>query len=93
MYFATLTAICALIPIAFAELQIVPGATWTVADTGDHLQTHSNGIIKVGEWYYSVGENKTQTAENPQGNLFNSVAVSLYIARIWTWRIETDKLL
>ena len=57
--------------------QIVPGATWTVEDTGIHLQAHGTGIIKVDDWYYAVGENKTKTDVNPGGNLFNSVAVCI----------------
>lgn len=71
-----LLAFCVFLPVTFGRLDIVPGATWTVPNTGDHLQAHGTGILKVGEFYYAVGENKTQTSTNPTGSYFNSVAVS-----------------
>jgi beta-xylosidase len=53
--------------------EIVPGATWTVRNTGRHLQAHGGGIIwhQADRSYYLIGENKTA---NPNSNLFQSVA-------------------
>lgn len=42
-----------------ASLQIVPGATWTATNTGEHIQAHGAGIIKVDDTYYLIGEDKT----------------------------------
>lgn len=44
---------------ATATLQIVPGATWTATNTGTHIQAHGGGILKVGDKWYWVGEDKT----------------------------------
>ncbi|RPB07816.1 Arabinanase/levansucrase/invertase [Morchella conica CCBAS932] len=52
-------------------LEIVPGATWTVPNTGNHLQAHGGGIIKIDDTFYIVGENKTA---KPGDNLFQTVA-------------------
>ncbi|KAI9741140.1 MAG: hypothetical protein M1834_002853 [Cirrosporium novae-zelandiae] len=53
---------------------IHPGATWTVENTGTHMQAHGTGIIYVDGYYYAVGENKTYTEDNTSGSRFNSVA-------------------
>ncbi|KAH7077412.1 galactan 1,3-beta-galactosidase [Paraphoma chrysanthemicola] len=42
-----------------ATLQIVPGATWTATNTGQHIQAHGGGMLKVGDKWYWVGEDKT----------------------------------
>lgn len=35
-----------------ASLQIVPGATWTAANTGLHVQAHGGSITKSNGLYY-----------------------------------------
>ncbi|KAH7030034.1 galactan 1,3-beta-galactosidase [Macrophomina phaseolina] len=48
-----------LVSAVSASLQIVPGATWTATNTGEHVQAHGAGITKVGDTYYLIGEDKT----------------------------------
>ncbi|CCT61079.1 hypothetical protein IAQ61_001636 [Plenodomus lingam] len=59
MRFLGLATIGLLAAVASASLQIVPGATWTATNTGTHIQAHGAGIIKVGNKWYWVGEDKT----------------------------------
>ncbi|KAH9860350.1 hypothetical protein J1614_011681 [Plenodomus biglobosus] len=54
-----LTTIGLLAAASTATLQIVPGATWTATNTGTHIQAHGGGILKVGDKWYWVGEDKT----------------------------------
>lgn len=57
--------------VATGHLEIVPGATWTVPNTGKHLQAHGPGILKIDDTFYIVGENKTA---QPGDSLFQTVA-------------------
>lgn len=41
-----------LVGAAFGSLQIVPGATWTAKNTGDHVQAHGGSITKYNGLYY-----------------------------------------
>ncbi|KAJ0159313.1 hypothetical protein CTA2_9938 [Colletotrichum tanaceti] len=50
-----------------AALGIVPGATWTATNTGEHVQAHGAGIIEEDGVYYMIGEDKTD------GVLFRAV--------------------
>ncbi|RAR05943.1 carbohydrate-binding module family 35 protein [Stemphylium lycopersici] len=59
MHFLSLASIGLLTSVASASLQIVPGATWTATNTGQHIQAHGGGIIKDGDKWYWVGEDKT----------------------------------
>ncbi|KZM21638.1 uncharacterized protein EKO05_0008007 [Ascochyta rabiei] len=63
----TLSVIGLLASAASASLQIVPGATWTATNTGQHIQAHGGGILKDGDKWYWVGEDKTN------GNSFINV--------------------
>lgn len=56
-----------------SHLEIVPGATWTVQNTGHHLQAHGGGIVwhPIDKSYYLIGENKTA---NPNSDLFQSIS-------------------
>lgn len=55
-----------------ASLQIVPGATWTSPTTGQHIQAHGGGIIKVGSTWYWVGENKFNGSAYQSINCYSS---------------------
>ncbi|KAH8731533.1 glycosyl hydrolase [Phaeosphaeriaceae sp. PMI808] len=55
-----------------ATLQIVPGATWTATNTGQHIQAHGGGILKVGEKWYWVGEDKTNGTAFINVNCYSS---------------------
>ncbi|KAG7418950.1 hypothetical protein Forpe1208_v003449 [Fusarium oxysporum f. sp. rapae] len=48
---------------------------------GRSLQAHGGGLLEVDGTCYLIGENKTRTASNPRGNLYNSVAFGLWDAR------------
>ena len=60
---------------------IIPGGSWT--DTsGNSLQAHGAGLIKVGSTYYWFGEDRTQ-------NNVSYVAISCYASTDlvhWTFR-------
>ncbi|KAH6663947.1 glycosyl hydrolase family 43 protein [Plectosphaerella plurivora] len=45
--------------IAHATLDVIPGASWTATNTGEHVQAHGHGIIQVDGIYYMIGEDKT----------------------------------
>ncbi|ORY11419.1 galactan 1,3-beta-galactosidase [Clohesyomyces aquaticus] len=55
-----------------ATLQIVPGGTWTATNTGKHIQAHGGGMIKVGDTYYWVGEDKTDGSAFQNVNCYSS---------------------
>ncbi|KAF2131272.1 carbohydrate-binding module family 35 protein [Dothidotthia symphoricarpi CBS 119687] len=55
-----------------ATLQIVPGATWTATNTGQHIQAHGGGMIKVGSKWYWVGEDKTNGSAFQNINCYSS---------------------
>ncbi|KAF9730425.1 galactan 1,3-beta-galactosidase [Paraphaeosphaeria minitans] len=57
--------------ITNATLQIVPGATWT-ATTGKHIQAHGGTMIRVGNTYYWVGEDKTDGSAFQNVNCYSS---------------------
>jgi hypothetical protein len=47
-------------------------------DTNDKLlQAHGGSVTEVDGTFYLIGENKTTSEDNPRGNYFNSVAVSV----------------
>ncbi|KAL4968301.1 glycosyl hydrolase family 43 protein [Aspergillus stella-maris] len=52
---------------ANAALDIIPGATWTATNTGDHIQAHGAGLIEENGTYYLIGEDKTN------GTLFRAI--------------------
>ncbi|KAL4797874.1 glycosyl hydrolase [Aspergillus venezuelensis] len=52
---------------AGAALDIIPGATWTATNTGDHIQAHGAGLIEESGTYYLIGEDKTN------GTLFHAI--------------------
>ncbi|PSN65528.1 galactan 1,3-beta-galactosidase [Corynespora cassiicola Philippines] len=58
--------------IARASLQIVPGGTWTATNTGKHIQAHGGGILKAGDRYYWVGEDKTNGSAFQNINCYSS---------------------
>ncbi|CAN9189166.1 unnamed protein product [Alternaria alternata] len=58
--------------VASATLQIVPGATWTATNTGQHIQAHGAGIIKDGGKWYWVGEDKTNGTAFTNINCYSS---------------------
>ncbi|KAI4909683.1 uncharacterized protein J4E92_010601 [Alternaria infectoria] len=58
--------------IVNATLQIVPGATWTATNTGQHIQAHGAGIIKDGEKWYWIGEDKTNGTAFTNINCYSS---------------------
>ena len=45
--------------VAYAALQVVPGATWTATNTSGHAQAHGTGILELDDMYDLIGENKT----------------------------------
>ncbi|KAH3904042.1 hypothetical protein HBI56_042830 [Parastagonospora nodorum] len=55
-----------------AALQIVPGATWTATNTGQHIQAHGGGMLKVGDKWYWVGEDKTNGTAFVNINCYSS---------------------
>lgn len=57
---------------AHATLQIVPGATWTAANTGKHVQAHGAGMVQVGSTYYMIGEDKTGGSAFQNVNCYSS---------------------
>ncbi|KAK7537962.1 galactan 1,3-beta-galactosidase [Phyllosticta citricarpa] len=62
----------ALASVAHASLQIVPGATWTAQDTGEHLQAHGAGLIHVDGTFYMIGEDKTNGSSFQNINCYSS---------------------
>ncbi|KAH7391705.1 glycosyl hydrolase [Pyrenochaeta sp. MPI-SDFR-AT-0127] len=67
-----LTTLGLLASVASATLQIVPGATWTATNTGQHIQAHGGGIIKVGGKWYWIGEDKTNGTAFINVNCYSS---------------------
>ncbi|KAF9876805.1 glycosyl hydrolase family 43 protein [Colletotrichum karsti] len=57
---------------AQAALSIVPGATWTATNTGEHVQAHGNGIIEENGVYYMIGEEKTDGSAFQAVNCYSS---------------------
>ncbi|KAI1771456.1 carbohydrate-binding module family 35 protein [Hypoxylon cercidicola] len=57
--------------LAEASLQVVPGATWTTSNN-EHMQAHGGGLIKVGDTYYLVGEDKTGGSAFQNVNCYSS---------------------
>ncbi|KAF9258587.1 galactan 1,3-beta-galactosidase [Marasmius fiardii PR-910] len=78
------SSLCLLLSVAQAAV-IVPGATWT--DTsGNVIQAHGGGILKVGSTYYWHGEDKAHNS-----GLFR--AVSCYSSSdLVSWTRQTDSL-
>ncbi|KAL4931949.1 glycosyl hydrolase family 43 protein [Aspergillus undulatus] len=70
---------------ARAALDIIPGATWTATNTGEHIQAHGAGIIEENGVYYLIGEEKTD------GTLFQ--AVNCYSStNLIEWTFENQLL-
>ncbi|OSS54079.1 hypothetical protein B5807_01683 [Epicoccum nigrum] len=67
-----ISALGLLATVATASLQIVPGATWTATNTGQHIQAHGGGILKVGSTWYWVGEDKTNGTSFINVNCYSS---------------------
>ncbi|CAE6472685.1 unnamed protein product [Rhizoctonia solani] len=59
-------------PKTAATLQIVPAATWTASGTNQHIQAHGGGMIKEGNTYYWVGENKLNGSAFQSINCYSS---------------------
>ncbi|KAL4787992.1 glycosyl hydrolase [Aspergillus varians] len=57
---------------ARAALSIIPGATWTGTNTGEHVQAHGAGIIEENGIYYMIGEEKTDGALFQAVNCYSS---------------------
>ncbi|KAF2456989.1 glycosyl hydrolase family 43 protein [Lineolata rhizophorae] len=55
-----------------ADLQVVPGATWTANNTGTHIQAHGGGITVADGRYYWVGEDKTNGSAFQNINCYSS---------------------
>ncbi|CAE7178317.1 hypothetical protein CFE70_005844 [Pyrenophora teres f. teres 0-1] len=72
MRFLSLTTSALLASVVNASLQIVPGATWTATNTGQHIQAHGGGIIKDGDKWYWVGEDKTSGSAFQNVNCYSS---------------------
>ncbi|KAL6709648.1 hypothetical protein ACN47E_001076 [Coniothyrium glycines] len=72
MFFSTWLKYCLLAPIVSATLQVVPGATWTATNTGQHIQAHGGGMIKVGSKWYWIGEDKTNGTAFINVNCYSS---------------------
>jgi beta-xylosidase len=62
----------ALLGLASASLQLVPGGTWTARNTGKHIQAHGAGVTKVGSTYYLIGEDKTDGTAFQNINCYSS---------------------
>ena len=58
--------------VAYATLQVVPGATWTATNTGAHVQAHGAGIFKQNGVYYMIGENKSAGSAFQSINCYSS---------------------
>ncbi|KAJ3549145.1 hypothetical protein NM208_g657 [Fusarium decemcellulare] len=57
---------------AQAALDVIPGATWTATNTGEHVQAHGHGLIEVGGTYYMIGEDKTDGTYFQNVNCYSS---------------------
>ncbi|KAF2831882.1 galactan 1,3-beta-galactosidase [Ophiobolus disseminans] len=68
----TIATISLLVSATNAALQVVSGATWTATNTGQHIQAHGGGILKVGEKWYWVGEDKTNGTAFTNINCYSS---------------------
>ncbi|KAK7423963.1 hypothetical protein QQX98_000835 [Neonectria punicea] len=55
-----------------AALDVIPGATWTATNTGEHVQAHGHGLIEVGGTYYMIGEDKTEGTFFQNVNCYSS---------------------
>ncbi|KAL2824375.1 glycosyl hydrolase [Aspergillus cavernicola] len=55
-----------------AALDIVPGATWTATNTGEHIQAHGAGLIEENGIYYMIGEEKTDGSAFQAVNCYSS---------------------
>ncbi|KAI1455160.1 carbohydrate-binding module family 35 protein [Annulohypoxylon moriforme] len=71
MRFLNAVLFATLSPLASASLQVVPGGTWTTSN-GEHLQAHGAGVIKVGDRYYLIGEDKTNGSAFQHVNCYSS---------------------
>jgi beta-xylosidase len=50
----------------------VSGGSWTSPTTGEHIQAHGAGVIKVDETWYMVGENHTSGSAFQSVNCYSS---------------------
>ncbi|KAK8159066.1 glycosyl hydrolase [Phyllosticta citrichinensis] len=82
----------ALAGLARASLQIVPGATWTVQGTGEHLQAHGAGVIQVGGTFYMIGEDKTDGSSFQNINCYSSTNLAewSYVGALLTLQESGD---
>ncbi|KUI72633.1 hypothetical protein VM1G_08505 [Cytospora mali] len=58
--------------VAYASLQIVPGATWTGTNTGLHMQAHGAGVFELDGTYYLIGEDHTDGSAFQNVNCYSS---------------------
>ncbi|KAH7171597.1 glycosyl hydrolase [Fusarium sp. MPI-SDFR-AT-0072] len=77
-----------MLPVLF----LIGCATMVAASNGGRsLQAHGGGLLEVDGTYYLIGENKTRTASNPRGNLYNSVAC--YSSKdLLSWEFQNNLL-
>ncbi|KAF2137913.1 carbohydrate-binding module family 35 protein [Aplosporella prunicola CBS 121167] len=62
----------ALASAASASLQIVPGATWTASNSGEHIQAHGAGVLEVDGTFYMIGEDKSGGSSFQNINCYSS---------------------
>lgn len=82
---AMLGAAVATIGAASAEPATINNGSQFVTSTGGQIDAHGGGVIKVGQYYYFLGENR-----NPD---YSFRAVSMYRSRdLKTWEFRNDIL-
>ncbi|KAF4979129.1 hypothetical protein FZEAL_4619 [Fusarium zealandicum] len=64
--------VAALAATTAAALDVIPGATWTATNTGEHVQAHGHGLIEVDGTYYMIGEDKTDGTFFQNVNCYSS---------------------
>ncbi|KAG8696780.1 hypothetical protein FRC08_006946 [Ceratobasidium sp. 394] len=78
--------------LASATLQIVPGATWTASGSNQHIQAHGGGMIKEGNTYYWIGENKLGGSPFQSVNCYSSTNLVewMYVGALLTLQSSGD---
>ncbi|KAG9101426.1 hypothetical protein FS749_007233 [Ceratobasidium sp. UAMH 11750] len=72
MHWLSSSLILSSLHLASATLQIVPGAAWIASVTNQHVQAHGGGIIKEGNTFYWIGENKSEGTAFQSVNCYSS---------------------
>ncbi|KAG8736439.1 hypothetical protein FRC10_009321 [Ceratobasidium sp. 414] len=78
--------------LASATLQIVPGAAWIASGTNQHVQAHGGGIVKEGDTYYFIGEDKLEGEAFRSVNCYSSknLVEWAYVGALLTRQSEGD---